>query len=376
MRLRHAIAIAILPVLIMPLSISPAAAASAVQITYVQYDSPGPDTRSNKSLNAEWVRIRNFSSTKKTLTGWTLRDRAGHVYRFNTFALKPGKSVRIHTGKGANTAADRYWRRDRYVWNNRGDKAILRNRAGTTMGTCTWGDGDGTKTCVAVAATPPPVGNECSNPYFTTSHLNGGITDGGYYVHNNLWNAADYPGTKGTTQVCSYRSWNHVGTANDARGDGAVKTYANVHKDYSGRTISSFPRLTSTFAARAPGTGTYNVAYDLWLNGVPNDEVMIWTDNHQQVPAGSRFSAGVSLSGYTWDVYATRDNGYVAFVPSNGARLTSGTLDLKAMLNYLVDRGRVAPNATVDQICYGVELVDTGGLPATWRFTEFSITDS
>ena len=143
-----------------------------------------------------------------------------------------------------------------------------------------------------------------------------------------------------------------------------------MHKDYSGRTISSFPRLTSTFAAKAPGTGTYNVAYDLWLNGVPNDEVMIWTDNHQQVPAGSRFSAGVSLSGYTWDVYATRDNGYVAFVPSNGARLTSGTLDLKAMLKYLVDRGRVAPNATVDQICYGVELVDTGGLPATWRFTE------
>ena len=103
---------------------------------------------------------------------------------------------------------------------------------------------------------------------------------------------------------------------------------------------------------------------------------MIWTDNHQQVPAGSRVSAGVSLSGYAWDAYATRDNGYVAFVPSNGARLTSGTLDLKAMLNYLVDRGRVAPNSTVDQICYGVELVDTGGLPATWRFTEFSITDS
>ena len=164
MRLRHAIAVAILPVLILPLSISPAAAASAVQITYVQYDSPGPDTRSNKSLNAEWVRIRNFSSTKKTMSGWTLRDRAGHVYRFNTFALKPGKSVRIHTGKGANTAADRYWRRDRYVWNNRGDKAILRNRAGTTMGTCTWGDGDGTKTCVAVAATPPPWATSAATP--------------------------------------------------------------------------------------------------------------------------------------------------------------------------------------------------------------------
>ncbi len=219
------------------------------------------------------------------------------------------------------------------------------------------------------------VGQTCTNPYFTTSASNGGITDHGYYVHNNLWNASNYPGTKGTTQVCSYRSWNHIGTASN-NGDGAVKTYPNVHKDYSGRTISSFPRLTSTFAATSPGVGIYNVGYDLWLNGVPNDEVMIWTDNRKQVPAGSRVASGVRLSGYTWDVYATSGNGYIAFVPSNGARLTSGTLDIKAMLGYLVSKGRVASNATVDQICYGVEIVDTGGSPATWRFTNFSITDS
>ena len=118
------------------------------------------------------------------------------------------------------------------------------------------------------------------------------------------------------------------------------------------------------------------MGYDLWLNGVPNDEVMIWTDNHKQYPAGSRFASGVSLSGRTWDVYATSGNGYIAFVPSNGARYTSGTLDIKAMLNYLVSKGRVSSSATVDQICYGVEIVDTGGSPATWRFTDFSITDS
>ena len=57
-----------------------------------------------------------------------------------------------------------------------------------------------------------------------------------------------YPGTKGTTEVCSYHSWNHIGTASNT-GDGAVKTYPNVHKDYSGHTISSFSTLTSTFAA-------------------------------------------------------------------------------------------------------------------------------
>ena len=223
---------------------------------------------------------------------------------------------------------------------------------------------------------PVPTGTLCTNPTFTTSHPNGGITDRGYYVHNNLWNASKYPGTTGTTEVCSYRSWNHTAYASNASGNGEVKTYPNVHKDYSGRTISSFPRLTSTFAATAPGRGIYNVGYDLWLNGVPNDEVMIWTDNYRQVPAGSRFASGVSLSGYTWDVYATSGNGYIAFVPSGGARLTSGTLDIKAMLNYLVARGRVSASATVDQICYGAEIVDTGGSRATWRFTDFSITDT
>jgi hypothetical protein len=229
---------------------------------------------------------------------------------------------------------------------------------------------------IGQASAPSAPSAVCTNPYFTTSDSNGGVTDHGYYVHNNLWNASKYPGTRGTTQVCSYRSWNHIGTASNSSGSGEVKTYPNVHKDYSGRTIASFPRLTSSFAATSPGRGIYNVGYDLWLNGVPNDEVMIWTDNHDQYPAGSRFASGVGLSGHTWDVYATSGNGYIAFVPSNGARLTSGTLDLKAMLNYLVSKGRVAASSTVDQICYGVEIVDTGGSAATWNFTNFSITDS
>ena len=84
----------------------------------------------------------------------------------------------------------------------------------------------------------------------------------------------------------------------------------------------------------------------------------------------------MNVGGHTWNVYATGGNGYIAFVPANGARLTSGTIDLKAILNYLVGKGRVASGATVDQICYGVEIVDTGGKPATWKFTNFSITDS
>jgi hypothetical protein len=164
--------------------------------------------------------------------------------------------------------------------------------------------------------------------------------------------------------------------ASNSSGSGEVKTYPNVHKDYSGRTISSFTTLSSSFAATSPNVGIYNVAYDLWLNGVPNDEIMIWTDNFHQFPAGSKFASNVSFSGYLWNVYATSGNGYIAFVPANSARVTSGTINIKAMLDYLVAQGRRSASDTVDQIGYGVEIVDTGGAPATWNFTNFSITSN
>ena len=127
-----------LPVWWGPVTTVPAEAAPAVRITAVQYDSPGSDRGGNASLNAEWIRITNATATKKVLTGWTLRDVARHVYRFRTFTLGAGKSVRVHTGSGANTAADLYWGQHWYVWNNDGDKAILKNASGTVVSTRSW----------------------------------------------------------------------------------------------------------------------------------------------------------------------------------------------------------------------------------------------
>ena len=124
--------------LLVPISAGPAQAASPITISGVQYDSPGSDLGGNRSLNAEWVRITNRGSRATALTGWTLRDRANHVYRFGTFKLGAGKSVVIHTGRGTNTAANRYRRSDWYIWNNDGDRAVLKNTAGTTVSTRTW----------------------------------------------------------------------------------------------------------------------------------------------------------------------------------------------------------------------------------------------
>jgi hypothetical protein len=118
---------------------APAQAASPLQFGRMQYDSPGSDTRTNTSLNAEYVVIRNLTTTTRCLTGWTVRDAAAHVYTFGTFCLGGGRSVYLHTGRGTNTSLHRYWNSGNYIWNNPGDRAWLRNGSGTQMDYCAWG---------------------------------------------------------------------------------------------------------------------------------------------------------------------------------------------------------------------------------------------
>ena len=79
------------------LALAPSAPA-AIRITKIYFDSPGADTGSNFSLNAEWIRLRNTSARSRLLTGWKIRDAQGHVYTFGTYRLGAGLAVTVHTG--------------------------------------------------------------------------------------------------------------------------------------------------------------------------------------------------------------------------------------------------------------------------------------
>lgn len=132
--------------------ILPATAAQAatpvVEITKVYVNSPGSDTRSNTSLNAEYVVLKNTTSKTISLTGWTVRDKSKHIYTFGSFSLGAGKYVTLHTGKGTNTSTNRYWGSGNYIWNNTGDEAYLRRPAtSTNTDTCSWGTVSSYKTC-------------------------------------------------------------------------------------------------------------------------------------------------------------------------------------------------------------------------------------
>ena len=80
-----------------------------------------------------------------SLSGYTIKDAANHTYRFGTYTLRAGSTVKVHTGRGSNTAANRYWQQTWYIWNNTGDKAVLRTSGGTVVDSCSFsGAGDST----------------------------------------------------------------------------------------------------------------------------------------------------------------------------------------------------------------------------------------
>ena len=117
---------------------TPAQAAGSVFIYEVYYDSPGSDTGSNTSLNAEWIRIKNSTSSAVSLKNWKIKDESGHTYTFGDVTVGAGHSKKVHTGKGTNNAYDKYWGRSWYVWTNTGDTAKLYKASGTKVDSCSW----------------------------------------------------------------------------------------------------------------------------------------------------------------------------------------------------------------------------------------------
>ncbi|MER6521839.1 lamin tail domain-containing protein [Streptomyces sp. NPDC001553] len=110
-----------------------------VEISRVQADSPGRDDRSNRSLNGEWVEIRNTTRQPVNLRGWTLRDSDGNRYRFNDVRIGGRATIRIHTGAGRDSRTDLFQGKRDHVWDNRADTATLRDDRNRTVDTESWG---------------------------------------------------------------------------------------------------------------------------------------------------------------------------------------------------------------------------------------------
>jgi hypothetical protein len=115
---------------------APTEAASCVRFSATNFNAPGNDNYA-ANLNGEWVRIKNYCTTTKSLSGWTIKDYGSkHTFRFPTgVSIRPGYSITLYSGTGTNTSTKRFWQRTYgAVWNNTPPEyAYLRNAAGTLM---------------------------------------------------------------------------------------------------------------------------------------------------------------------------------------------------------------------------------------------------
>lgn len=100
-------------------------------VATIRADAEGDD---NQNRNGEYVVLRNADDQPLNLTGWTVADAAGHVYRFPAgFELGPGERVTIYSGAGTDTATELYWNADGAIWNNDGDVVTVTDDEGDVV---------------------------------------------------------------------------------------------------------------------------------------------------------------------------------------------------------------------------------------------------
>jgi hypothetical protein len=223
---------------------------------------------------------------------------------------------------------------------------------------------------------PSPVteAGPCDKPAFVSDNTVAWNL-GPYFVSNDEWNAARFTISQ-TLYACSYSDWYVDANMNydNGYGDHAVKTYPDAGKNFGETPVGSLSSLISTFAETSPHVGSHEDAYDIWLNGVAvpgSTEIMIWNDNFNQRPKGS-VAAAISLDGHTYQVW--KDGTYIAFVADTN--FTSGTLNLLQFFNWVISKGWMPATASLSQVDYGIELVSTGGVPATFTVSNFSVQGS
>jgi hypothetical protein len=86
-----------------------------------RFNAPGDDNPAD-----EYVCLVNSEDDPVDLTGWQLREGNGHLANtLPSFALAPSAGVRVHPGRGSDSARDLFGDHGAPVWTNGGDSVIL-----------------------------------------------------------------------------------------------------------------------------------------------------------------------------------------------------------------------------------------------------------
>jgi hypothetical protein len=202
------------------------------------------------------------------------------------------------------------------------------------------------------------------------------ITIDEYIVQNNVWNK------QGITEYeqCIYKEdpaenfpfgWHWIWP----QPPGGVKAYPEIifgHKPWSATSttahlpiqISSITDITVSYNITQTAEGSYNLAFDIWLNDTNpptaesiTREIMIWLDREMMVPAGDCLAADVDINDELYDFYKDDfpDWTYIAFVKQTAE--FSGNTRIDLFFDYLVTNSHISDAEYCSSIEIGNEVV-------------------
>jgi hypothetical protein len=210
-------------------------------------------------------------------------------------------------------------------------------------------------------------------------------------VNQDPWSGSQGPQV---LAAASFQDWSLTATDTDPPdAPGEVLTYPDASFNYyqlntadSGYTappaqydLNNITSLTSDFTESMPQLSTLDAeaAYDLWLNNWQT-EVMVWVDtspgeDRNQADDGMTEVGTYTYAGQNFTLWRKGNGitGFYVFLLDHNE--TSGTVDLKAMLETMVSLGYIPAASSLTQIPFGWEVSDTGGQPVTFSLSRFDV---
>ncbi len=214
-----------------------------------------------------------------------------------------------------------------------------------------------------------------ARPPWTSADKWAEFASAGYVVTNDIW--GDKPGP----QTIWARSATQWGVHADHPETPGIKAYPHVGRTVNQR-LSALSQVTSRLACTVPAAGSYNSAYDIWCEQHAY-EIMLWMNwrgkmgpiarswNAKGEPAVERVD--VTVGGHTWDVYKGSNGQNVVITFLCKPPVTAGSVDIKAILDWIRQQGWFARpehgDVTLDEVQFGWEIASSaGGL-------DFAVTD-
>ena len=205
-------------------------------------------------------------------------------------------------------------------------------------------------------------------------------------INQDPWSGSQGPQV---LNASSFQNWSVTATDSDPAGSpGEVLTYPDASYNYyqlggplpAQYDLNNISSLTSDFAETMPAVGNLDAeaAYDMWLNNWQT-EVMVWVDTSPGKDRNLADSGDTEVGTYTFDgqTFSLWSNGqgingfYIFLLDHNES---SGTVDLKAMLETLVSLGEIPATSPLTEIPFGWEVSDTGGQPVTLSMSKFDVS--